>query len=115
MAVSFIYNGTTTKSLSNPENETITPDDRQQLIEVIGGVVVQDFGYIADGEKVAWTLQFDASAWATIKTYWTSRTLVTVVDAAGNSFTARVVVKSYSYVPMFETKAVQAVIELWRV
>ena len=46
--VSFSYNGTTVYSLNNPSNETITPDDRQQTFEVVGGVVVQDFGHIAE-------------------------------------------------------------------
>ena len=43
-------------SLSNPSSEQITPDDRQQLIETIGGVVVQDFGHIAAGDKISWEL-----------------------------------------------------------
>ena len=38
-------------SLSNPESETITPDDRQQTIEILGGVSVQDFGHIEAGER----------------------------------------------------------------
>ena len=29
-------------SMGEPENERITPDDRQQTLEVIGGVVVQE-------------------------------------------------------------------------
>ena len=113
--VSFSYNGTTVYSLGNPSNETITPDDRQQMMEVIGGVVVQDFGHVAAGDKISWTLQFTATAWTTIKTWWNARNMVTVTDAAGNVHVVRVVVKSYSYVPMFERKAVQAVIELWYV
>lgn len=113
--VSFSYNGTTVYSLNNPSNETITPDDRQQTFEVIGGVVVQDFGHVAAGDKISWTLQFDSSAWATVKSWWNARNRVTVTDAAGNVHVVRVVVKSYSYVPMFERKAVQAVIELWYV
>jgi hypothetical protein len=30
---------------------TYTPDDRQQTIELIGGVAVQDFGRIVNGDK----------------------------------------------------------------
>ena len=113
--VSFTYSGTTVYSLNNPSNETFTPDDRQQTIEVIGGVVVQDFGHVSAGDKISWTLQFDSSAWATIKTWWNARNMVTVTDAAGNAHTVRIVVKSYSYVPYFESKAVNVTLELWYV
>ena len=113
--VSFSYNGTTVYSLNNPSAETITPDDRQQTIEVIGGVVVQDFGHVAAGDKISWTLQFTATAWTTIKAWWAARNMVTVVDAAGETHVVRLVVKSYSHVPMFEAKAVSVQLELWYV
>ena len=113
--IAFTYSGTTVYSLNNPSNETFTPDDRQQTIEVIGGVVVQDFGHVSAGDKISWTLQFDSTAWTSIVTWWDARYMVTVTDAAGNAHIVRLVVKSYSYVPMFEKKAVQATLELWYV
>lgn len=113
--VSFTVSGTTVYSLSDPENETITPDDRQQTLEVIGGVVVQDYGHIVAGDKISWTLVFPKAAWAQIKAWWNARAMVSIVDASGDVFKARIVVKSYSYVPRFAKKAVQAQLELWMV
>ena len=102
-------------SLKNPEDETITPDDRQETLEIIGGVVVQDFGRVEQGDKITWTLQFWKKDWDIVKEYWNNRELVEITDAAGEVFTARVVVRSYSRIYKFENLAVQASIELWRV
>lgn len=113
--VTFTAAGVTVSSLSDPENEQITPDDRQQTIEVVGGVVVQDYGHIAAGDKTAWTIVFPSAAWAQIVAWWDARTRVSIVDAAGDVFQARIVVKSYSRVPRFAEKAVAAQIELWAV
>ena len=101
------------RSLSNPESETITPDDRQQTVEIIGGVSVQDFGHIEAGDKVAWTLDFSPAAWTEIKRYWNSRIIVDVEDAGGEAFRGRVVVKSYRRKPRFESN-ITANIEIWR-
>ena len=101
-------------SLSNPKNESITPDDRQETIEIIGGVVVQDFGRVEQGDKISWTLQFWKKDWDLIKQYWNNRELVEITDAAGEVFFARVVVRSYSRIYKFENKAIEANIELWR-
>ena len=100
-------------SLSNPESETITPDDRQQTIEILGGVSVQDFGHIEAGDKIAWTLDFSPEAWETIKSYWDSRVIVDVRDAGGRTFQGRVVVKSYRRKVRFESH-ITANIEIWR-
>lgn len=113
--VTFTAAGVTVSSLSDPSGETVTPDDRQQTFEVMGGVVVQDYGHIEAGDKRAWTIVFPSAAWAQIVAWWNARTMVSVVDAAGDVFQARIVVKSYSRVPRFANKAVQANIELWRV
>ena len=101
-------------SLSNPSSEQITPDDRQQLIETIGGVVVQDFGHIAAGDKISWELEFNSENWEKILAYWNQRTMVSVTDAGGDVFLARVVVKSYVRIPRFP-KYHRAAIDLWRV
>ncbi len=101
-------------SLSNPASETITPDDRQETVEVIGGVVVQDYGHVEAGDRIAWTLTFRTADWAKVKAYWNNRELVEIQDAAGDVFLARVVVKSCSRLARFEGKAVSAEIELWR-
>ncbi len=102
-------------SLGNPTNETITPDDRQQTMEVIGGVVVQDYGHVEAGDRISWTLAFRTPEWEKVKRYWNGREMVLVEDAAGEAFYARVVVKSYMRLARFEGKAIEANIELWRV
>ena len=101
-------------SLNNPESETITPDDRQETLEIIDGVVVQDFGRVEAGDKISWTLHFLKPEWEKVKGYWNRRDYVVIEDAAGESFYARVVVKSYSRLARFENKAIEANIELWR-
>ena len=103
-------------SMNDPENETITPDDRQTLIEVMDGAVVQDFGHYEEADKIEWSLQFRLSDWEIVKGYWASRELVEVTDIhGGRSVTARIVIKNYSYVDWFRDKAVKAKLELWRI
>lgn len=97
------------------ENWQITPDDRQQQIQIIGGVAVQDFGHVAEGDKISCSVTLLADGWETIKGYWDRRELVDVTDKTGIVWkNVRVVVKSYTYVEQFP-KAVKATIEFWRV
>ncbi len=102
------------RSLNDPESETVLPDDRQELIQVMGGVVVQDYGVVAAGEKIAWTLNFLPSEWEKVVTYWKNRTMVAVTGAGGKPFMARVLVKSYRRIDRFRG-AVTAQLELWLV
>lgn len=96
------------------ENWQIVTDDRQQQIEIVGGVVVQDYGHIEEGDKVSCTVTVLTEGWKTIKDYWDSRTLVDISDEAGVVWpNMRVVVKSYQYVPRFP-KAVKVALEFWR-
>ena len=96
------------------DNWQIVPDDRQQQIEIVGGVVVQDFGHVAEGDKVSCSVTVFAEGWETIKGYWDSRQKVTMTDEAGNMWSdMRVVVKSYEYVPHFP-KAYKLTLEFWR-
>lgn len=84
------------------ENWRVTPDDRQSLIETIGGVVVQDFGRVEGGDKFSCTVNVRAADKDVIFQYWYNRTLVTVIDEAGISHdNCRVIVKDYSYIPHF--------------
>lgn len=95
---------------------TYMPDDRQQTIELIGGVAVQDFGRIVNGDKKSCTITLRSSDFTVLCGYWDSRTRVTVVDDAGVTVeNMRVIVKSYKYVKRFENKAVEANVEFWRV
>ena len=98
------------------ENWQVVPDDRQQTVEIIGGVVVQDFGHIAAGNKISCTVRLRKRDFDTLVKYWDTRQLVSVTDEAGIVWeNLRVVVKSYEYVPRFSSKAVQATLEFWRV
>lgn len=101
-------------SMSDPANENITTDDRQSVVQTLGGNVVQDFGYFANGFKVSWELQFDRENWDKVTNYWTNRTMVDVSDEQGNSFTGRVVIKSFGFVDYFRDHII-ATIEFWMV
>lgn len=96
------------------DDNTITPDDRQELVKVFGSVVVQDYGHITAGDTISWKLQFDKQNWELVKSYWHNRVIVNVQDAAGKIFQARVVVKSYSRVNRFPDY-INASVELWRI
>lgn len=76
---------------------------------------MQDYGHIPAGDKITWTLQFLKEDWEKVKGYWHGRELVPVVDASGETFDARIVVKSYSRLSSFERKAVEVNMELWMV
>lgn len=96
------------------DNWQIIPDDRQQQVEIIGGVVVQDFGHIEAGDKVSCNVTVLADGWETICRYWSARQHVAVTDEAGIVWPdMRVVVKSYQYVSRFP-KAVKLTLEFWR-
>ena len=89
------------RSMNDPQGEKITTDDRQTMIEVYDGVVVQDWGRVQDGDRITWSLQFDAQAWAAVEGYWTNRTIVNITDATKQTFTARVLVRSWRRVSRF--------------
>lgn len=101
-------------SMSDPTKETIIPDDRQTLVQTLNGVVVQDFGYIPQGNVISWELQFDTENFKKICGYWQQRKIVRV-DDNGEIFNARIVLKEYSHVDKFRHKAVLTTIELWMV
>ena len=97
------------------ENWQIVPDDRQQLLEIVGGAVVQDFSHIAEGDRISCAVVVTAGDWEKIKGYWDSRSRVSVRDEGGNILPSmRVVVKSYEYVAHFP-KVYKLSLEFWRV
>ena len=101
--------------MSDPgDDNTITPDDRQELVKVFGSVVVQDYGHIEAGDTISWKLQFNKINWELVKSYWHNRVIVNVQDEAGKIFQARIVVKSYSRVNRFPDY-INASVELWRI
>ena len=97
------------------ENWQTIPDDRQQLLEIVGGAVVPDFGHIAEGDRISCAVVVTAADWEKIKTYWDSRTMVSVTDEGGNLLALmRVMVKSYEYMAHFP-KVYKLSLEFWRV
>ena len=98
------------------ENWQVVPDDRQQTVEIVGGVAAQDLGPVAAGGKISCTVRVRTRDFDTLVKYWDDRTLVDVTDEAGIVWeNVRIVVKSYEYVPRFSSKAVQASIECWSI
>ena len=92
----------------------ITPDDRQSQIQTIGGVEVQDFGHVEEGDKISCAVTLSGTDAATIYSYWHNRTLVNVEDEGGTVYeNSRVVVKKYSRIKYFPNYfAVE--LEFWR-
>ncbi len=110
-----VINIGTAKSFKKPESWENTPDDRQTMIKIVGGVHVEDNGLIPNGEILSCQVIFDAANWAIVKGYWYARTLVAVTDHAGNSLgLKRIVVKKYAYVDKFP-KFYSVTLELWSV
>ena len=46
------------------------PDDRQRMVEIVGGTVVQDFGHVAQGDRISCMATVLAADWEKIKRYW---------------------------------------------
>ena len=96
------------------KNWRVTPDDRQSLIQTIGGVAVQDFEHCEDGDKISCEVTLHAEDAATLYQFWHDRTPVTVEDEAGSILeNMRVIVKSYSYLEGFK-KYYKVNLEFWR-
>lgn len=92
----------------------VIPDDRVTLIQTIGGVAVQDFGHVEEGDKFSCKVTLHKADAEIIYNYWHNRTRVTVEDQAGNIFeNMRVIVKNYSYLDGFK-KYYKATLEFWR-
>lgn len=102
------------RSMNDPDGESITTNDRQTLVQTMGGNVVQDFGYHASDSKLTLSLQFDSVNWEKVCGYWQSRKLVSISDTFGHTITARIIIKSYSYIDRFRDY-IKANLEIWEV
>jgi hypothetical protein len=92
-----------------------TPDDRQSMIKVVGGVAVQDNGRVEDGDVINARLKFNAANWAIVEGYWNNRTKVTVIDLAGRTYeNCRILVKNIEWAIEFPDKY-DITLEIWRV
>lgn len=101
-------------SLRAPESWEYRPDDRQERIEVIGGVIVDDNGHVEEGDIISCTAIFSKTDWVDrIKPLWKERKLITITDEAGEERTnARIVLKSYKYYEKFPQYVVLT-LEFW--
>lgn len=90
-------------SLRTPERWNEQPDDRQERIEVVGSVVVQDQGVVDEGKIFSCQAIFKTADWFnTIKSYWLNRTKVTITDELGREYeNVRIVYKGRQYMPKF--------------
>ena len=87
------------------KNWEVTPDNRIQKIATVGGIVVQNFGHIKNGDEITCECRVDNSAKEIIFNYWQNQTKVNITDEAGVIYeNMRVIVEKYSYVEMFEKK-----------
>ena len=102
-------------SFSPPESFAYTPDDRQQVIQVDGGNVVEDYGHIASGDKITISVKFDRENFGLINDYWEHRILVDFVDETGRVWSnCRVKVMSCGYLKMFPNM-INSELEIWRI
>ena len=114
--------GTVTALLA-PDEATVTPDDRQELVKtfsysggvIVPGVLVVDGGTVATGREDSYSgVKFSAAGWATVLGYATDRTLVSVTGLDGVAVSnCRVRVKQYQDQRRFNM--VIADLEFWRV
>lgn len=115
--------GTVTALLS-PDDATLQPDDRQELVKTtsysagafVPSAVVVDGGYLATGAIMRLSgVKFKTADWATVEGYWTSRTLVPVVDLTGNTTAnCRVRVTQWIVHKKFPS-VITADLEIWQV
>lgn len=72
-------------SFRAPEKEIFTPDDRQERIELIDSVAVQDLGRIETGDICSVQALFSTDNFTRLEALWLARSAVTYVDSAGVS------------------------------
>ena len=117
-----IENGNTViKSIGRSEDVETTPDDRIELVKTVnntgaGGVVVEDYGVIANGEKITLSCVFSASDYATLKTIWSNRTLVKITLDDGRIITnGRILIRRASYYDNVLNQYKKVGLEIWLV
>lgn len=94
----------------------VIPDDRQELVKTLDGVYVVDNGYLENGSKMQGTIILKSADWATVKGYWTGRTLVNVLDQDDNTYlNCRVKVNSYKHYSIEFPNHWIITFELWRI
>lgn len=111
----------TIKSIGKTSNLQVIPDDRQELVKTVtstgvSSVVVEDAGYVADGEVISLNATFSDTDFTTLKNYWINRTKVTVTLDDGTTINnARIVVKGYQYYDNLLSSFKSVNLEIWKI
>lgn len=90
-------------SIRAPESYEFVPDDRQERIEVFGGVIISDTGRVPEGDVIRCTAVFRKKDFDDkLTSYWHNRTKVWFKNEAGVTYIDMVFsVKSYKYYSKF--------------
>lgn len=109
------------KSIGKSENFSVTPDDRQELVQLVDGAVAVD-GWEGtrktDGDVVGLTATFTRADGDTVIGWWNTRTLKQVVLETGETITnARIVIRRISYPDALPFRPLFTVLdmEFWKV
>lgn len=109
------------RSIGRSSDLEIMPDDRQQLVQTVtntgaSSVTVEDYGTVANGEVISLTATFSASAYSTLRGYWTNRTPVSVILDDGTAISnARIIIKRVQYYDDLLNQYKKVSLEVWRI
>ena len=102
------------ESFRRPESFSVVPDDRLERIPVMNGVVVQDAGYVEDGDIIQLEAMFGNEEMEDILDLWKDREKVTLTDEAERTYGNLIMnIKELKYVPRFPDY-VFITMELWK-
>lgn len=114
--IQITYNNNTIKSIGRTTDMEIVPDDRQEIVKTIGGVVVEDYGVITNGEITTLSCVFSATDYSTLLNYWSNRTKVTVTLDDGTIINnARIVIRRTQFANEVLNKYKKVYMEVWRI
>ena len=104
-------------SYRSPETYGKPLDDRQEKIEIIDGVCVDDCGYIEQGDVLTYTAVFTSTEFQKVKNFFAQRTKITFTNESGIIYNnVRVVIKSYkAYNAQYYPDMISADFEIWMV
>lgn len=111
----------TITSIGRTKDLDITPDDRQELVKVVDstgnqGVVVEDYGVVADGAVISLSATFSAADYNVLSGYWSNRTRVQVTLDDGTVINnARIVLRRTRYADNVLNSYKTVDLEVWRV
>lgn len=115
--IQITYNNNTIKSIGRTTDVEIVPDDRQEIVKTIGGVVVEDYGVIANGEIISLSAVFSENDYNnTLLNYWSNRTKVTVTLDDGTIINnARIVIRRTQFANEVLNQYKKVYLEVWKV